>query len=281
MNSLFNLASRQSAAIHADLDKYKADPSAGSSMRAQIMAALSALVKTIEDYEAMAKRELVIAKREKALARASNFHSEVKQLREELACIDAQTRSQPTAVAHNMAPMSTTARARTIDTSQGGSEPMPRMAMQPTYTAPTMPTSFAPPSMMPNSFQFAPPSHDPLAAYRMHQTNGEMYTGEDRPYSMRETHALREHSFIQNTEAQLDAFIAQGRSVLGNLVEQRSILKGTRKRLLDAANTVGLSRELIGFIDRMSTQDTIIFFVGAAFTLFAFCMYHQDTDSKT
>lgn len=88
---------------------------------------------------------------------------------------------------------------------------------------------------------------------------------------MRESHALREHSFIQNTEAQLDAFIEQGRSVLGNLVEQRGILKGTRKRLLDAANTVGLSREIIGFIDRMGVQDRIIFAGGAIFTLFAFC----------
>ena len=86
--------------------------------------------------------------------------------------------------------------------------------------------------------------NDPLAAYRVHQPI-DMYSSEERPYSMRESHALREHSFIQNTENQLDAFIAQGRSVLGNLVEQRSILKNTRRRLLDAANSVGMSREVI------------------------------------
>jgi len=52
-------------------------------------------------------------------------------------------------------------------------------------------------------------------------------------------------------------------------------LKQTRKRLLDAANTVGLSRELIGVIDRMSTQDTILFFGGAVLTLTAFYFIYR------
>ncbi|WFD23047.1 protein transport protein bos1 [Malassezia equina] len=165
MNSLYNLAGRQSASIQADLASYASDPLSQSALRPQITAALSAMVKTVEDYEAMAKRELVIAKREKALGRAAHFYQEIKKFREQLSSID--------------------------------------------------------------------------------------------------------------TENQLDAFIAQGRSVLGNLVEQRGILKNTRRRLLDAANSVGMSREVIGYIDRMSTQDTIIFFVGAAFTLFAFYLiYH-------
>lgn len=67
---------------------------------------------------------------------------------------------------------------------------------------------------------------------------------------LREQHALREHSFIHNTEARLDDFIAQGRAVLDDLVEQRTVLKGTQRRLLDAANTLGLSRDVIGWIER-------------------------------
>ena len=67
---------------------------------------------------------------------------------------------------------------------------------------------------------------------------------------LREQHALREHSFIQNTDARLDDFIAQGRAVLDDLVDQRSVLKGTQKRLLDAANTLGLSRNVIGWIEK-------------------------------
>lgn len=66
----------------------------------------------------------------------------------------------------------------------------------------------------------------------------------------REHHALREHSFIQNTDTRLDEFIAQGRAVLDDLVDQRNVLKGTQRRLLDAANTLGLSRDVIGWIER-------------------------------
>ena len=66
----------------------------------------------------------------------------------------------------------------------------------------------------------------------------------------REAFALHEHSFTQNTHAQLDDFIAQGRAVLDNLVDQRNMLKGTQRRLLDAANTLGLSRDVIGWIER-------------------------------
>ena len=68
--------------------------------------------------------------------------------------------------------------------------------------------------------------------------------------ALREQHALREHSFIQNTDTRLDEFIAQGRAVLDDLVDQRNVLKGTQRRLLDAANTLGLSRDVIGWIER-------------------------------
>lgn len=62
--------------------------------------------------------------------------------------------------------------------------------------------------------------------------------------------ALREHTFLQESERSIDAYIAQGQAALSNLVEQRGILKGTKTRLLDAANTLGLSRETIGWVER-------------------------------
>jgi Golgi SNAP receptor complex protein 2 len=65
-----------------------------------------------------------------------------------------------------------------------------------------------------------------------------------------EDHALHEHSFIQGVDSRLDDFLAQGREVLDNLVDQRAVLKGTQRRLRDAANTLGLSRDVIGWIDR-------------------------------
>lgn len=287
MNSLYNLAGRQSAAIRADLDAYKRDPGSSAELRPQIASSLSALVKTIEDYESMAKRELVVTKREKALNRAANFHAEVRQFREELARADTGPAPAPaSALAPNV--LGVTTRARVVEP-QYFTPAGPAVQTGPSYTYPS--TAYASPSMttpyvMPNAAMPAQQypnaytsttmpavaPNDALAAYRMHQPTA---MPEERSYSLRESHALREHSFIQNTEHQLDAFIAQGRSVLGNLVEQRSIFKQTRKRLLDAANTMGLSRELISVIDRMSTQDTILFFVGATLTLVIFYLIYR------
>ena len=86
---------------------------------------------------------------------------------------------------------------------------------------------------------------------------------------LREQHALREHSFIENTDSRLDDFIAQGRAVLDDLVDQRNVLKGTQRRLLDAANTLGLSRDVIGWIERRRY---------VSFVLYVCCV---DTDSQT
>jgi Golgi SNAP receptor complex protein 2 len=66
----------------------------------------------------------------------------------------------------------------------------------------------------------------------------------------RDDFALREHSFLQESENNIDNYIAQGRAVLENLVEQRGMLKGTKRKLLDAANTLGMSRETIGWVER-------------------------------
>jgi len=74
--------------------------------------------------------------------------------------------------------------------------------------------------------------------------------GEQGSLGSRESYALDEHSFIQNAETRLDDFIAQGREVLDNLVDQRNMLKGTQRRLLDAANKLGLSRDVISWIEK-------------------------------
>lgn len=66
----------------------------------------------------------------------------------------------------------------------------------------------------------------------------------------REDFALREHSFLRESENHIDQYIAQGRAVLENLVEQRGMLKGAKTRLLNAANTLGLSRETIAWVER-------------------------------
>lgn len=75
MNSLYTLALRQSASIQTDLtaleQSYAPSPSGtstpASALNGQITASLAALDRTVDDYDSMARREIVDAKREKAL----------------------------------------------------------------------------------------------------------------------------------------------------------------------------------------------------------------------
>ncbi|TIA71148.1 hypothetical protein E3P91_02716 [Wallemia ichthyophaga] len=79
--------------------------------------------------------------------------------------------------------------------------------------------------------------------------------------------AVRENDFARNANSQLDSFLAHGSSILENMRDQRGLLKGTKTRLLDAANGVGLGRTAIGFIERRSAKDILLFYIGAACTL--------------
>ena len=86
----------------------------------------------------------------------------------------------------------------------------------------------------------------------------------------RESHALREQSFFQQSNAQLDEYLERGRAVLGDLGQQREILKGTQKRLYSVANTLGISGDTIKMVERRAKQDKWIFWTGCII-FFGFC----------
>lgn len=86
----------------------------------------------------------------------------------------------------------------------------------------------------------------------------------------REAHALREQSFMESTNAQLDEFLERGRAVLGDLGQQREILKGTQRRLYSVATTLGVSGDTIRMVERRARQDKWIFW-GSILTFFGLC----------
>ena len=88
------------------------------------------------------------------------------------------------------------------------------------------------------------------------------YTGEE--------HALREQNFFSTANSQLDEFLDRGRAVLGDLGQQRDILKGTQKRLYSVANTLGVSGDTIRMVERRAKQDKWIFW-GGVIVFFSFC----------
>ncbi|GAO13428.1 hypothetical protein UVI_02014330 [Ustilaginoidea virens] len=100
------------------------------------------------------------------------------------------------------------------------------------------------------------------------QTGGQLSTGSAD--EMREAHAFREQAFFASTHSALDDYIARGQAVLGDLGQQREMLKNTQKRLYSVGNTLGISGDTIRMVERRARQDKWIFFGGVA-VFFAFC----------
>ncbi|KAF9227265.1 V-snare-domain-containing protein [Gyrodon lividus] len=235
MNSLYTLGVRQTNSLTADLERLKNGDNSAS-LLGQISASLAAMHRTIEDYDSMTKREIIKAKQEKGQMRIQRFRADHADLKSQFERIkNERAAAQRNDLLHGtpsgiLSPGGSDARRRFTPTSHLNGAASSSQHSESPFRAPTS---------LPNS-------------------------------TLREHHALHEHTFIQNTEAKLDEFLAQGREVLDNLVDQRNVLKGTQKRLLDAANTLGLSRDVIGWIERRSTQDMYIFLGGAVFTFFCF-----------
>jgi len=87
----------------------------------------------------------------------------------------------------------------------------------------------------------------------------------------REMHAMREQNFMSGTNAQLDEFLERGRAVLGDLGQQRDMLKNTQKKLYSVANTLGISGDTIRMVERRAKQDKWIFWTGVVvFVVFVY-----------
>lgn len=65
--------------------------------------------------------------------------------------------------------------------------------------------------------------------------------------------------------------LGAGRSILESIQDQGLTLKGARKKVLDLANTLGLSNTVMRMIERRSTQDKYILIAGMLIVLL--CLY--------
>ena len=91
-----------------------------------------------------------------------------------------------------------------------------------------------------------------------------------RDRDAREAHALREQHFFAGANTALDEYIARGQAVLGDLGQQREVLKGTQRRLYSVANTLGVSGDTIKMVERRAREDKWIFGAGVV-VFFLFC----------
>ena len=100
------------------------------------------------------------------------------------------------------------------------------------------------------------------SAYNHHSYN---------PNSALEDHALRENSFFTSANSTLDEYIQRGQAVLGDLGDQREVLKNTQRKLYSIGTTLGISGDTIRMVERRAKQDKWIFWAGVVlFVLFVY-----------
>ncbi|KAL3953285.1 hypothetical protein ACCO45_013228 [Purpureocillium lilacinum] len=226
MNVQYNSALRQSKAIRSELSSLNDKSAPTPAEIGNVSASLASFTKTLDEYNHLARQEIVAKKQEEAFERVDGL----KKARE-----DAQHQNNRTELL--------------------GRRPYNATPENPYANATTTTTNSA----------FQPRSN----AYG----GGPLTTGSAD--EMREAHALREQNFFANTHSALDDYIARGQAVLGDLGDQREMLKNTQKRLYSVANTLGVSGDTIRMVERRAREDKWIFFAGVIiFFLFCWLVLH-------
>ena len=78
--------------------------------------------------------------------------------------------------------------------------------------------------------------------------------------------ALQHHTKMTGAHSRMDELIETGSNILSNLRDQSGTLKGVHRKVMDMANTLGLSSTVMRLIERLSAQDKIILVVGMVVT---------------
>mmetsp|Transcript_9991 Transcript_9991/g.16083 ORF Transcript_9991/g.16083 Transcript_9991/m.16083 type:complete len:216 (-) Transcript_9991:38-685(-) len=93
-------------------------------------------------------------------------------------------------------------------------------------------------------------------------------------YNAYQTYQQNQESLHRSNE-EADRILETGRATLENLRNQGSILKSAHRKVLDVANTLGLSNSLIKMIERRENMDKILVFAGMSVSLLVlFILYY-------
>lgn len=85
-------------------------------------------------------------------------------------------------------------------------------------------------------------------------------------------YALQHHNSLQNAHRGVDEMLHTGANALDSLRSQRMTLKGAHRRIMDMANTLGLSNHTMKLIERRVKEDKVILILGMLVTLLVIAM---------
>lgn len=204
-----------------------------------LSSSLTSFSRTLDEYNNLVKQEFNTAKQEKAQERIRNFRAELQDYRSQFNSLKL---------------------AREDAVHAGNRTEL--LGRRP-YVSSTPENPYA------NATPSAPNRY---AASGSANTSGPSFGSADE---QREAHALREQNFFANTNNTLDEYIQRGQAVLGNLSEQRSMLKSTQRKLYSVGNTLGISGDTIRMVERRAKEDKWIFWTGViVFVLFCWACIH-------
>ncbi|KAL9066500.1 MAG: hypothetical protein Q9157_007120 [Trypethelium eluteriae] len=279
MNALFNSALRQSTSIRKDLDAFAESSTSSPALQGQLSASLTSFSRTVDEYSKLSKQELVPAKQEKAYERVKNFRTELSDYREQFDRLKKESDERVNLLQHPFSPASPPTPQHAHPSSQQtvtdrsellGRRPHQTATPENPYAS-SSPTSTNPLFQHRNPHNAPPPGSNPYSSSALPPPSSSSSPfGASPSDASREAHALREQSFMSQTGAQLDEFLERGRAVLGDLGQQREVLKGTQQRLYTVANTLGISGDTIRMVERRARQDRWIFWTGVL-VFFGFC----------
>lgn len=211
---------------------------------------ITSFSRTLDQYASSASQELVAEKAAKAQDRLSSFRADLLDYRSRFALLKAEKEAH--------------------QASENRSELLGRRP----HAAQTPENPYANSSVASASRDSNPlfrggsgaaaaaPGSNPYSSYRSPYA-----LSTDDADQAREAHALREQSFFSSTNATLDEYLERGRAVLGDLGEQRDMLKNTQRKLYSVANTLGVSGDTIRMVERRAKQDKWIFWAGVVIFL--------------
>ncbi|KPM38025.1 hypothetical protein AK830_g8517 [Neonectria ditissima] len=234
MNISYNSALRQSKSLRSELASLNSKPQASPADIGNVSASISSFTKTLDEYQSIARQEIVPKKQEEAFERVKRFREDLSDFRSQLDSL-----------------------RKTRDDAQHQSNRTELLGRRPYNATPENPYANTTTTTTHSTFQ---PRHQ-----SQHQP---MTTGSGD--NAREDHAFREQTFFSETNQALDDYIARGQAVLGDLGQQKEMLKSTQKRLYSVANTLGISGDTIRMVERRAREDKWIFFAGVI-VFFFFC----------
>ncbi|KAL2188046.1 V-snare-domain-containing protein [Thermothelomyces heterothallicus CBS 203.75] len=269
MNTTFNSALKQRTTIRKDLsalsgggaspnDAQHAKPQLTPAALGSLSASLTAFARTIDEYSALAKQELNPAKQEKAFERIRDFRAELSDFRAQFDALKAAR--DDAAHAENRRELL-------------GRRPYATATPENPYAGTATSTATATASGYGLAAGAAGRGHARTTSVAEAGGGGGLGMGSGDV--TRESHALREQQFFANTHSALDEYIARGQAVLGDLSQQREMLKSTQRKLYSVGNTLGISGDTIRMIERRAKEDKWIFGVGVVvFFLFCWLVLH-------